>query len=203
MKNAYGDTPLHLAVENSNSVEIVRELAQLQPTALETKDVYGDTPLHLAVGYSDSVEMIRELVSLSPAALVTENDESKTPLAIITTSFGNVFEMQGKLQVLLEAAPQAAGIACSTDHNSLPLHQILEQSSPTVTSEMVAMVLAAYRDAVNIPDDNGWLPVHIAAQFESTEILQMIAEENMSNLLVITPSHGSMARLIICDTYMP
>ncbi len=44
------------------------------------------------------------------------------------------------------------------------------------------MLLAAYMDAVNMPDDDGRLSVQYAAQEESNENLQLIAEENMSNL---------------------
>ena len=90
--------------------------------------------------------------------------------------------------MLLEAAPQAAEIA--GDHNRLPLHQILKKSSSTVTPEMVAMLLAAYKEAVSIPDDDGMLPIHLAARWAPPYILKMIAEENMSNLSVILFSDG-------------
>ena len=54
--------------------------------------------------------------------------------------------------MLLEVAPQAARIACSTDSNRLPLHEILFEWRPPAELEMVAMLLAAYKEAVNIPD---------------------------------------------------
>ena len=101
---------------------------------------------------------------------------------------GSISKDNGKLRVLLEAAPQAAEIA--GDHNRLPLHQILKKSSSTVTPEMVAMLLAAYKEAVSIPDDDGMLPIHLAARWAPPYILKMIAEENMSNLSVILFSDG-------------
>jgi hypothetical protein len=88
------------------------------------KNADGDTPLHLAVIHSDSAEIVRELASLSPAALVSMNASNETPLVVMITSY-DLSEIHGKLQVLLEAAPQAAGIACSSDSNKVPLHQIL------------------------------------------------------------------------------
>jgi hypothetical protein len=200
MMNTSRKTPLHLAAEKSNSVAMIRELAQLYPAALEMKNADGDTPLHLAVIHSDSVEIVRELASLSPAALVTMNAYDETPLAVVTSPYryDDVSEVQGKLQVLLEAAPQAAGIACSSDRNRLALYQILQNSSRRfVTLEMVAMVLAAYKDAVNIPDDDGWLPVHFAAEVAPVDILKMIALENMSNLSVIVPFYGSAAHIAV------
>ena len=124
MKTAGGNTPLHCAAIDSDSVEVVRELAHLYPAALERKNSNGDTPLHLAVEFSNSVEIVRELVSLGPAALLKMNRQRETPLAVVTSHDGTS-EEHGKLQVLLEAAPQAAGIACSTEHDRLPLHLFL------------------------------------------------------------------------------
>ena len=59
------------------------------------------------------------------------------------------------------------------------------------------MFHAAFKEAVNIPDDDGWLPIHIAAQVAPVDILKMIAEENMSNLSVIVPSDGSAAHMAV------
>jgi hypothetical protein len=59
----------------------------------------------------------------------------------------------------------------------------------------VAMVLAAYREAVNIPNDDGYLPIYYAAKFASAEVMKMIAEENMRNVSVIVPSLGSVAHM--------
>jgi hypothetical protein len=61
----------------------------------------------------------------------------------------------------------------------------------------VAIVLAAYREAVNIPNDDGYLPIHFAAKFASVDVMKMIAEENMSNMSVISPIEGSVAHLAV------
>ena len=194
--NVRGETPLHLAAANSNSVDVIRGLAQLYPAALQVESSDGDTPLHLAVKGSFSI--LRELISLSPTALVSMNEDGQTPLAVITSSYGSISEFHEKLRVLLEAAPQAARIACSNDRNSLPLHQML-CNSPPAEPEMVAMLLAAYKEAVNMPDNDGMLPIHNAAQYAPPRLLQMIAEENMSsNLSVIVPFYGSPAHLAVC-----
>ena len=58
------------------------------------------------------------------------------------------------------------------------------------------MVLAGYREAVNIPNDDGYLPIHLAARFSSVDVMKMIAEENMSNLSVIEPI-GSVAHFAV------
>jgi ankyrin repeat protein len=174
------DTPLHCAAWHSDSAAMIRELAQLHPAALEMKNAVGETPLHAALMWSTSVEVVRELIALSPAALVTTNDDGKTPLMTTIITGSNSLMFQWKLQLLLEAAPQAARIPCFDD--KLPLHYILSRSNPPATPEQVAMNLAAHKEAVNVPDNTGSLPIFFAAEYASLDVMKIIAEENMSHL---------------------
>ena len=201
-KDRFRNTPLHLAARYSDSVAMVRELAQLHPAALEMKNDEGDTPVHLAVYYSSSVELLRELASLSPAALVTMNKNGATPLAAaINTDYSPEFDI--KLRLLLEAAPQAARIVCpSYIADGLALHQILRRRNPPATLEQVAMVLATHREAVDMLNYHGFLPIHTAAKFASLEAMKMIAEENISNLSVISPACGSVAHMAVYQNHL-
>ena len=201
-KDRFRNTPLHLAARYSDSVAMVRELAQLHPAVLEMKNDEGDTPVHLAVYYSSNVELLRELASLSPAALVKMNNTGATPLvAAIKTDYSPEFDI--KLRLLLEAAPLAARIICPSyvDHG-LALHQILRRRNPPATLEQVAMVLATHRKAVNMLNYHGFLPIHTAAKFASLEAMKMIAEENMSNLSVISPACGSVAHMTVYQNHL-
>eukprot|EP01035_Chromulina_nebulosa_P022987 gene22987-29782_t len=187
------DSPLHLAAMYSSSAAIVRELAQLYPAALGSKNKYGDTPLHVAAKYSNSVAIVRELAQLHPAALEMTNECGDTPFSTVAADIPP--EALGKLQVLLDLAPQTAMIANIQYLNNLPLSQLLH--NPSVTLEMVAIVLAAYRDAVNIPNDEGWLPIHCAARYPSIEVLKMIMKENTSDLSLVVPEVGSLAHFAV------
>jgi hypothetical protein len=72
-------------------------------------DDYRSTPLHITAKCSSSVEVVRAFISsLSLAALLAINGEGETPL--VTTIFYEETMLHWKLQVLLEAAPQAARI---------------------------------------------------------------------------------------------
>ena len=105
-----------------------------------------------------------------------------------------------KLEVLLEAAPEAARIACPLNSNNLPLHMILSRRKPYKELVAVMMMLyAAYKEAANISNDDGILPVHYAAQNAPFEVMKMIAEDNLSNLSVIVPMYGSVAHLASQD----
>jgi hypothetical protein len=54
---------------------------------------------------------------------------------------------------------------------------------------MIAPLLEAYPDAINIRDGSGYLPVHIAAEYSSVHVFRMLAEENMANLTLTSDDH--------------
>ena len=63
---------------------------------------------------------------------------------------------------------------------------------------MIAALLAAYKDAVNIAEHAGMLPVHHAALNGCVEVLKMIAEVDISNLSIVSPGeHGSVAHCAV------
>ena len=110
------NTPLHLTARaeectrkhssaygciSFDSLEIVRELVQLNPAALEVTDEFENTPFHLAARFSNRIEIVQYLASLIPIGLVTMNRHG-------VTSYYGVPELHKKLPVLLEAAPHAA-----------------------------------------------------------------------------------------------
>ena len=55
------------------------------------------------------------------------------------------------------------------------------------------MVLAAYREAVNIQNIHGLQPIHLVVDNASVDVMKMIAEENMSNLSVNAHDRRSVA----------
>ena len=131
---------------------------------------------HLAATRYSKGEVVRELVSLSPATLLTMNKVGAIPLVICIGWFLEMFPVYDmKLPVLLETSPQAAqiSISCSRNSYAIPLHEVLNQNDPLATLDQIAMVLAAYREAVSI------------------------SEDNMRNLSVILPEYGSVANLAV------
>ena len=200
--NASGNTPLHLLFADYTqiSLEIIQELIQLYPAALEIVNEDGNTPLHLAVQGFAFVEVIRELVRLNPAALSMENDDGFTPVSMVAAKARRTIWPLGKLEVLLEAAPEAVRVPSPLHSNNFLLHHILSQKEPK--EEVVSMMViihSAYREAVNFPNDDGILPIHYAAQHAPFEVMKAIAEDNISNLSVIVPIFGSVAHLASQD----
>ena len=193
-ENAEGNVPLHLAAKHTDNIAVIRELAQLHPPSLEATNKEGRTPLHMAAMYSRSAAIVRELAQLYPAALeMGENDDGCTPLGML---FNRVYAPEAPviLQVLLDAAAETAAMEIGF-HHRLPLHELLSWSN--APAEMVAPLLAAYKDAVNITDLMGKLPVHFAARSATLEVFKMIAEENIRNLSVVRNTFGSVAHYAV------
>eukprot|EP01035_Chromulina_nebulosa_P036480 gene36480-49135_t len=187
----FGLNPIHLACLTNGRVDVVHLLMDHLPLdeRCVTSSHDGSTPLHLAVrSSSNSLAFVRELVRLYPSALEMGDSEKNTPLHCVSAVSSEGPQI---LQALLDAAPQTAQKRNCL--GELPLHHLIK-SSPPVSPEMIATLLAAYPDAVNIRDRSGCLPIHIAVKYASVQIFQMIAEENMVNLTVMTDEPISLRR---------
>lgn len=66
-----GQTPLHIAVENEFSVELIDELVKLGCN-LDAKNVDGITPLHSAM-YNENSPVFQKLISLGANPDVADN----------------------------------------------------------------------------------------------------------------------------------
>eukprot|EP01035_Chromulina_nebulosa_P027352 gene27352-35973_t len=155
--NASGNTPLHLLFANWSqiSLEIIQELIQQFPAALEIANEDGNTPLHLAVKGFACVEAVRELVRLNPTALNMENVDGFTPVSMVAAEPHRTLWPLGKLEVLLEAAPEAVRVPSPLHSNNFLLHHILSHKEPE--EEIVSMMViihSAYREAVNFRNDD-------------------------------------------------
>ena len=138
---------------------------------------------------------MQELAQLYPAALVIKDNEKYTPLGcLIRVRYAP--QALGILQVLLNAAPHTASMTGFPGR--LPLHEVLSYEP---SADMVAALLAAYKDAVDIADRRGMLPIHYAAGNASLEIFKMVAEANIMNLSIVSPDEdGSVAHCAVQNT---
>jgi len=188
--------PCHLAsMANNPRLDVIKRLQKHYPPLGSSLAYHSNTPLHLAAMHSTSAEMVRELAMFYPAALEMRNNTRETPLSIITSSVPPA--AVAKLQVLIELAPQTVRMPNPEDSHSLPLHQLLYHDSPPDLIEMIAMLTDTYKESVNIPDDDGWLPIHHAAWSSSLEAMKYIAELNTANLQARLPGFGTVAHLVI------
>ena len=62
---------------------------------------------------------------------------------------------------------------------------------------MVAILLAAYPDALNDEDGDGRLPINNAAAYAPLEVFQMIAEMNMANIAAVDHRGDSVTQMTV------
>ena len=77
-RGGFGRTPLHLASAEKGRADVVKFLAEKNPSCLTEPDGAGDLPIHRACWHSDK-ETVAVLHALSPDTLNTKNDEQLTP----------------------------------------------------------------------------------------------------------------------------
>ena len=83
-----------------------------------------------------------------------------------------------------------------THSMQLPLHHFLFDDlfiGIAIKKESILILLEFYPNAVNSPDEDGWLPIHIAATKCSVDILRVITEANPGQLSATIPMIGSVA----------
>lgn len=185
--------PCHLAVmTKSPNMDLIELLKMDNKDFAKLLASNGSTALHLASEFSDSLDLIQQLIQLNSQALEMRNFKGETPLCRVAKN--SSLQAPQLLKALIDAAPQTVR---SASNGKLPLHRFLHIEDACVdtkiTKELVLILLQAYPDAVNISDGDGKLPIHIAAQHCSVDILRIIAEANPENLSLTTPIHGSVA----------
>ena len=144
-----------------------------------SQSIRDDSPLHLAAEYSNSVAVIQKLILLHPPALVMgihpplyralENTSPQAP------------------EILTALIVGGSVVGPAANWANLPFHQCLKVSSLHERAlEMASILLEAYPEAINIPDHEGNLPIHIAAEHSTTEVFKMVYQANPACLLLST-----------------
>eukprot|EP01035_Chromulina_nebulosa_P037511 gene37511-50637_t len=169
----YHDNSGHLAVMTKDfNLALVERLKVYDPTFGAAKTFPQSTPLHLAAYYSNNVAVIEELIRAYPLALEMKN------LGLTEGNNGS--------RHIVNAAPHSA--LKIDDNGRSALHYCLQYSrnANALKEKMVSILLEAFPNDVDNPDVNGLLPIHYAAEYCETNILQLIVEANPEHLAVTT-----------------
>lgn len=171
-----GATPLHDAVLLGSTLT-VRALLQAAPQAAAALDSKGRTPLHFAAQLADRdmhVWMVRHLLEAAPEAATAAAAGGTMPLHD-AAAVGH----PDIVKRLLAAAPAAA--AAVDQWGCTPLHYAAEAvisrqegryDSTTFREELenhalvVRLLLGAAPESAALTDEDGWCPLHWAAQLQ-------------------------------------
>jgi len=159
-KDKDGKLPLHLALENKATFEVISALLAAYPEAVKEKDKYGRFPLHSAAENKATFEVISALLTAYPEAAKEKDDDGKLPLhhAVVSEA---MFEV---ISALLTAYPEA--VKEKDKDGSLPFCYAVVSEA---TVEVISALLTAYPEAAKEKASYlRMLPLHLALENKAT-----------------------------------
>ena len=188
-------TPSHIfAMARNPTREMIDRMRQCHSLEFSPD---SPTPLHLAAEHSSSLEMIEVLLNIYPQALSTPDDLGYLPIHRVAKN--TTAAASSILRRLVSAAPDT--VKTITVGNELPIHYFLRLcKNRSQVHEMISIFLEAYRESINSANDDGYLPIHVAAECSSFEVFKMIAEANMVNLTALNPGGISVAHIAAAES---
>lgn len=208
-KDNEGDLPLHYAARYSESIEMIRFLLQANPSATKVKGESNLVPLQCAL-FNESQErlhIVKCLLDVDRSTAKVINDDGDTTLHLAV----NQECEKSLLTRLIDAYPEA--VMVQNDIGLLPLHCACYSKHPVRAKEAVDLLLSVNPASAKLPDANGNLPVHYAAEFSTSDVLEAVidaypegifcacGEENNTPLLKAVSSGNEETVRFICDRY--
>ena len=191
-------TPCHLAMmSHGPDINLIKMLKDYDPGFGVRLTRNQSTPLHLAAQFSNSISVIQELIREFPQTLIMKDYQQRVPVAC---AFENISADAPEIfRILLQAAPQI--VREPGNRGRFLLHQCLHHSTgeKSGNAEMVSIMLEAFPDAVNIADDDGYLPIQLAALSCGAAVFKMIVEANPANIFANHPVYGTVAHLAVIN----
>jgi ankyrin repeat protein len=177
-KDNEGDLPLHYAARYSESIEMIRFLLQANPSATKVKGESHLVPLQCAL-YNESEErlhIVKCLLDADPSAAKIINGDGDTALHLaVDQECGTEL-----LSNLIKAHPDA--VMSQNDIGLLPLHVACYSKHTVRAMETVNLLLQANPSSAKVAGATGHLPVHYAAEFSTSEVLESIISAHPAGL---------------------
>ena len=173
-ENSDGWLPIHRAAEWGR-VQIIELLLKFDPDSAskEMNDRSQWLPLHFACDDSNFCS-IQVLYNAYPEAILARDEHGDTPLDLADSEVNQ--QATDFLQAQLVYARQAHDEAAMTsldDDGWLPLHHALKNNAPLGS---IKLMVRGNRAALQVADQNGVYPVHIACKFSSAKVVKYLVE---------------------------
>jgi ankyrin repeat protein len=176
IRNNRGQTPLHLACKHGYH-DIVRLLLD-RDADVEAQDNRHSTPLHLALFYhrrwnAESFNAVATLLIGSHSNVNVRNNKGQTTLHLAAEC--------GCYNIVRFLLGRDADVNAQDKHHSTPLHLILGNWPPRYIKELkdVAMLLIKSGADINIRNDRGQSPLHVAAEFGYHDIVRLLLDRGV------------------------
>jgi len=193
-ENRDGYLPIHLATENGNT-NTIELLLKFDPDSAskEVNDGSRSLPLHVA-SYDSNLSSIQVLYDVYPEAILARSSRGgRTPL-----DFARNQPTKDFLQTQLVYARQAqdmTAMATLDENGQLPLHRALKDNAPLGS---IKLLMRANPAAVQVSDQNGVYPVHIACKFSSVKVVKYFVELDDDTLNNVDANEDSPLHYACC-----
>ena len=180
-----GLLPIHRAAR-SGMTKSIELLLKFDPdaTSKEVNDGGQQLSLHLVCGgYTPNLSKVQLLYDIYPEAILARDRYGDTPLDLARAD-GNQSAIEF-LQTQLVYARQAQDVtamATGDENGWLPLHHALKDDAPLGSIKLLVMSNPA---AMQVSDQNGVNPVHIACKFSSVKLVKylvVLAGDTLNNV---------------------
>ncbi|KAK2161285.1 hypothetical protein LSH36_119g07020 [Paralvinella palmiformis] len=180
----YGQTPLQYAA-GSGHLEIVKLLIEHGKYTL----INGISVLHCAVG-NNHREIVEMLLKARARINVCGVKSGRTPLFVAAEV--------GDLQILNMLISAGARVNIPNDYGMTPLCAVCLQNNSQVAFRLLE---AGAGLKVNLADNRGSIPLHYAARFGNTDVMEALIEKG-SELNVINDHFESPLHLAVRNCHM-
>ncbi|KAJ3113861.1 hypothetical protein HK100_001866 [Physocladia obscura] len=197
--------PIHVAAM-SGSLELAKVVLERSSSSVEIIDGKGRTPLHLAAEFNQ-IE-IAQLLLDHDASLDCLNNDKYTPL-MVAASLGNVYMVRLLVDMNTENST-TLGLAASCNHVDVCQlflsHGITISTVPSETGtalhlavksgaiNVAKLLLECVNNVADIPDIEGWLPIHFTAKTGDIKMLKLFVDYGCS-LLSCTPKSWTLLHI--------
>ena len=191
-ENSYEWLPIHYAAQFGNA-KLIELLLKYEPDAASMEVLTRELvawPLHLACNYNTNLSSIKVLYDAYPEAILASDGGRRTPLDLARKE-GNTIIVDF-LETQLVYAQQSRNTTFMTtidDDGWLPLHRALKSNAPLGS---VKLLMRANPAALNVADQNGTYPLHIACEFSSVNLIKYLVELAGDDLNKVDAKNNSL-----------
>ena len=178
---------------NTSDAELltkVTDILETHPNVVTAKGPYGSLPLHLALC---RISIVKLLFDAYPEAIYVTNNFGLTPFDYArTTSQSDVVSF---FETQLEFARQARVVVTPDENGQLPIHRVLQNLN--ASSGALKLMVAANPESACVPDNQGYIPLHVACQVGNFSAFKYLTELNEASLKT-GDAKGDLALHIAC-----
>ena len=175
-KDGDGYLPIHCAAIGGGTKSIELLLKYDSDAASKKTNDFLQLPLHLVCIENANLSSIQALYDAYPDAILARTEIGRTPLDGAHLS-GNQLAIEF-LQTQLVYARQTQDVTAMTtvdDNGWLPLHHALRDNAPLGS---IILLSRANPAAMQVADQNGAYPLHIACEFSSVKVVEYLVQCN-------------------------